>query len=189
MLITSRVARQPIEIPSNVNVDIKGEQITLKGPKGTISVNLNKNIEIFYSDNKIEIKNSTKKIYSRSGSGDKIKKSIPGTMRSLINNAVHGVSVGFERKLNLVGVGYRAQMKGKVLNLALGFSHPVEFTPPEGVVIEAPNLTEILIKGADKHLVGHTTAKIIAKRPQEPYKGKGIVNPEKPVVRKETKKK
>src|SRR5580700_851648 len=150
MLITSRVGRKPVIIPSGVNVNVQDEVITIKGPKGTLKVQLDPNIEILIENNKLEIKPSTKEIYCRSGSGKRKKNAIPGTIRSQINNAVHGVTTGFERKLNLVGVGYRAQMQGKVLNLSLGFSHPVKFQAPEGVTIETPSLTEILIKGANK---------------------------------------
>jgi large subunit ribosomal protein L6 len=189
MLITSRVGRKPVIIPSGVNVNVQDEVITIKGPKGTLNVQLDPNIEISIENNKLEIKPSTKTLYCRSGSGKRKKNAIPGTIRAKINNAVHGVTTGFERKLNLVGVGYRAQMKGKVLSLSLGFSHPVEFHVPEGVTIETPSLTEILIKGANKKDVGDALAEIVAIRPQEPYKGKGVVNPLKLVVRKETKKK
>lgn len=189
MLITSRVGRKPVIIPSGVNVNVQDEVVTIKGPKGTLNVALDPNFEIHIENNKLEVKPSTKTLYCRSGSGKRKKNSIPGTIRAQIYNAVHGVTTGFERKLNLVGVGYRAQMKGKVLSLALGFSHPVEFQPPEGITIETPSLTEILIKGANKKDVGDTLAEIVARRPQEPYKGKGVVNPLKLVVRKETKKK
>ncbi len=189
MLITSRVGRKPVIIPSGVNVNVQDEVVTIKGPKGTLNVRLDPNIEIAIENDKLVIKPSTKTLYCRSGSGKKKKNAIPGTIRAKINNAVHGVTVGFERKLTLVGVGYRAQMKGKVLSLAMGFSHPVEFQVPEGVTIETPSLTEILIKGANKKDVGDALAEIVAIRPQEPYKGKGVVNPLKLVVRKETKKK
>jgi large subunit ribosomal protein L6 len=188
-MITSRVGRKPVIIPAGVVIDVQNEVVTIKGPKGTLNVQLDPSVEISIEQNQLEVKNTTKSVYCRSGSGKRKQNAIPGTIRSNINNAVHGVTTGYERKLNLVGVGYRAQMKGKMLSLAIGCSHPVEFSPPEGVTIETPTLTEILIKGSSKYLVGHTASKIVAFKPQEPYKGKGIVNPRKLVVRKETKKK
>lgn len=188
-MITSRVGRKPVIIPSGVNVDIKSEHVTIKGPKGTLSIKLDPSIAVSIENNKLEIKQNKHQSYCRSGSGKRKRNSIPGTIRSEINNAVHGVTTGFEFKLKLEGVGYRAQMNGKILNLAIGYSNPVKFHAPEGITIEAPSLTEITIKGSNKDLVGRTAAKIIAIRPQEPYKGKGIVNPNKLVVRKETKKK
>lgn len=189
MLTTSRVGRKPVTIPSGVNVDVEGLNVVIKGPKGSLNVQLHPNIEIVQEDGKLEIKQSVQATYCRSGSGRKLMNSVPGTVRSQISNAVYGVTTGFERKLILVGVGYRAQMKGKALNLAIGYSHPVEFYAPEGITIETPTLTEIIIKGTSKHLVGHTASKIVDIRPPEPYKGKGIIDPRKPVIRKETKKK
>ncbi len=188
MSITSRVGRKPVIIPSGVNVDVHNGSIKIKGPKGTLDIPLDPDIEIFVENGKLEIKQSKELSHCRSSSKRK-RNSMPGTIRAVINNAVHGVTTGFERKLRLEGVGYRAQMKGKVLSLALGYSHPIEFAVPEGITIETPSLTEIVIKGSSKYLVGLTAAKIIANRPQEPYKGKGVVNPFKLVVRKETKKK
>lgn len=203
MLTASRVGRKPIVIPAGVSVDIKDHSILIKGPKGSLNVALHSTVNVVMNDGKVEVKQisdtsdiktsktekKVRKNVRKSTSERKVANSIPGTIRAEINNAVRGVSTGFERKLILVGVGYRAQMKGKVLSLAIGYSHPVEFTAPEGVTIRTPSQTEIIIEGASKHLVGHTASKIVDIRPQEPYKGKGVVDPLKPVVRKETKKK
>lgn len=197
----SRVGRKPVAIPSGVDVKINETEVMIKGPKGQLTLAVHPSLQIILADDeseggktggsqkilKVELNKNIP--YCRSGSGSKLLDAVPGTTRSEIYNAVHGVSQGFERKLNLVGVGYRATVKGKTLHLAIGYSHPVEFQPPEGITIEAPSLTEILIKGSNKHLVGHTTAKIQAIRPPEPYKGKGIIDPRKRVIRKETKKK
>jgi large subunit ribosomal protein L6 len=186
---TSRVGRKPVMIPSGVDIKVVEQEIVIKGPKGQLEIPLHPYVNLELHEGKVNVLPNTDAGYCRSGSGKKLKNAVPGTMRSQINNAVLGVTKGFERKLTLVGVGYRAQVKGSTLHLTIGYSHPVEFTPPAGVVIEAPNLTEILIKGTNKHLVGHTTAKIQEIRPPEPYKGKGIIDPLKRVIRKETKKK
>lgn len=197
----SRVGRKPVSLPSGVDVKINEGELIVKGPKGQLTIPVHPSLLVVVEDDesldgksgsgnkRLQIKLNSSSQYCRNGTGKKLLNAVPGTTRSEIFNAVHGVSTGFERKLNLVGVGYRAQMKGKTLNLTIGYSHPVEFTPPEGVTIEAPSLTEIIIKGSNKHLVGHTTSKIQAIRPPEPYKGKGIIDPRKPVIRKETKKK
>lgn len=189
MSTASRVGRKPVVIPAGVDVKILNNEIAIKGPIGHMSLPVHPYLEVVVEDGQVKIKEADKKGYCRSGTGKRLLNSVPGTMRAEINNAVTGVSKGFERKLQLVGVGYRAQMKGKSLHLAIGYSHPVEFVAPEGITIETPSQTEILIKGNSKHLVGHTAAKIKDIRPPEPYKGKGIVDPRKPVVRKETKKK
>lgn len=189
MSTASRVGRKPVEIPAGVDIKVLDSEIAIKGPKGQLSLELHPYLELVIEDGKVKIVEAKNKKYCRKGSGQRLLHSVPGTMRAEINNAVYGVSKGFERKLQLVGVGYRAQMKGKTLSLAIGYSHPVEFTPLDGVTIETPSQTEIMIKGSSKHLVGHTAAKIMEIRPPEPYKGKGIIDPRKPVVRKETKKK
>lgn len=188
-LTTSRVGRKPVTIPSGVNINIEGDNVAIKGPKGSLSIKLHSRVELVKDGDKLMVKEKSISSYCRPGSGKKLVKSIPGTLRSHINNAVHGVSIGFQKRLVLVGVGYRAQMKGKVLSLALGFSHPVEFATPDDVIIETPSLTEIIIKSCSKDLVGYVAAKIMEIRPAEPYKGKGVTDPENPIVRKETKKK
>lgn len=186
----SRVGRKPVVIPAGVNVDIKDRVLAIKGPKGSRSMSIHPYINVTVDNGKITINmDKASKSYCRNGSGKKLLSSIPGTTRAEIQNAVQGVATGFERKLLLVGVGYRAQMKGKVLSLTLGYSHPIEFHVPEGITIETPSLTEIIVKGADKHHVGHTAAKIRAYRGPEPYKGKGIKYADEIIVRKETKKK
>jgi large subunit ribosomal protein L6 len=173
----SRIAKAPIELPSGVEVNIKGGQVSVKGPKGNIALQLHAAISLEQEDKEILVKPAS-------------DSDIPmaGTFRSLVNNMVIGVTDGFEKKLTLVGVGYRAQMQGNKLTLALGFSHPVVYTAPEGVTIEAPSQTELVIKGCDKQKVGQVAAEIRAFRPPEPYKGKGVRYSDERVVRKEAKK-
>jgi large subunit ribosomal protein L6 len=189
MSITSRVGRKPVVVPQGVIVTIENNKVNVKGPKGSLSVALSANVELVMDADKLIVKQNPNASYCRSGSGKKLVNSIPGTVRSQLYNAVHGVTTGFQKRLILVGVGYRAQMKGDVLSLALGHSHPDEFKTPEGVTIETPSLTEIIIKSCNKRLVGETAAKIMCIRPPEPYKGKGVVDPQNPITRKETKKK
>lgn len=185
---TSRVGRKPVTIPSGVEVKVQGQDLYIKGPKGHLTLPLHSSV-------KIEVENQQLKVvacndgYCRNGSGAKLNKSITGTIRAKINNIVQGVTAGFERKLLLVGVGYRAQVKGNTLHLTIGYSHPVAIEAPEGVTFEAPSVTEVLVKGIDKHLVGHTASIVRAVRSPEPYKGKGIRYANEIVVRKETKKK
>ena len=174
----SRVAKKPITLPKGVDCQIGADVITVKGPKGTLKLPP-------ISGVKVVMENGTLTCAVNEGADDKFA----GTARALLANFVKGVSEGYERKLELVGVGYRAQMQGKSLNLSLGFSHPVVFAAPEGVTIETPTQTEILIKGADKQRVGETAAKIRAFRPPEPYKGKGVRYANEQVSLKETKKK
>jgi large subunit ribosomal protein L6 len=173
----SRIAKTPIELPSGVEVNIKGGQVSVKGPKGNIALQLHAAISLEQEDKEILVKPAS-------------DSDIPmaGTFRSLVNSMVIGVTDGFEKKLTLVGVGYRAQMQGNKLTLALGFSHPVVYTAPEGVTIEAPSQTELVIKGCDKQKVGQVAAEIRAFRPPEPYKGKGVRYSDERVVRKEAKK-
>lgn len=187
--IASRVGRKPIVIPKGVDIKTQGSDLIIKGPKGQVALHLHPYVEINIDGGELNIKQNANARYTRTGSGSKLKNSIAGTMRSKIHSVVHGVSEGFERKLVLVGVGYRAQAKGKVLGLTLGFSHPVEFPIPEGITIETPSLTEIIIKGVDKHMVGHTASKIRAIRSPEPYKGKGVRYSDEIISLKETKKK
>lgn len=176
----SRVAKAPILIPKGVDVKLEGNHMTIKGSKGQLSFNFNPSIGVEVADNTIQM------VWNRD---DKIATSQAGTARAIVNNMVVGVSAGYERKLALVGVGYRAQAKDKVLNLSLGFSHPIDYIVPEGITIETPSQTDIVIKGSDKQLVGEVAAKIRAFRPPEPYKGKGIRYAEENVARKEAKKK
>ncbi len=189
MVITSRVGRKPVTLPSNVELKIVGSDVHLKGPKGTLNLTVHPAVEIKVEGSNLTIVPTTKPRYSRSGTGAHLNRSIAGTMRSTLQNSLNGVTVGFEKKLLLVGVGYRAQVKGTELLLSVGFSHPVVFKAPAGITIEAPTLTEILIKGADKQLVGHVASKIRAVRSPEPYKGKGIRYSDEKIELKETKKK
>jgi large subunit ribosomal protein L6 len=175
----SRIANSPVFIPNGVDVNISGNVITVKGAKGEMSHNIHPLVTVQQEDN--ELKTTIK-------SNSKLAKSLSGTTRALIQNIVTGVSEGFERKLEIVGVGYRASVSGKNLNLSLGFSHPVEFPIPNGVTIETPSQTEILIKGSDKQQVGQLAANIRAYRPPEPYKGKGVRYANERIIRKEAKK-
>ena len=176
----SRVAKVPVALVKGVEVDLKGNALTVKGPKGTLSLDCNREVEIVNDDSGIAVK-------ARSGS--RFANAVAGTTRALINNMVAGVSQGFEKKLQLVGVGYRAQGKGKVLNLSLGFSHPIDYAVPEGIEIQTPSQTEIVISGCDKQRVGQVAAEIRSFRPPEPYKGKGVRYADEHIIRKETKKK
>lgn len=186
--VTSRVGRKPVTIPSGVEVKVENRVMSVKGPKGNIIVPLHSAINIELESGQLRVISSNEG-YCRSGSGQKLNRSITGTMRAKIHNIVHGVSAGYERKLVLVGVGYRAQIKDNTLVLSIGFSHPVTIAAPTGITFETPSQTEILVKGVDKHLVGHTASIIRDVRPPEPYKGKGIRYSDEKVVRKETKKK
>ncbi len=175
----SRIASNPVTIPSGVDVNIVGSLITIKGSKGELSHDIHPLVKVEQEDNvlKTSVKNNSKSA-----------KALSGTTRALIQNIVTGVSEGFERKLGIVGVGYRAGVSGKVLNLTLGFSHPVEFPIPEGITIETPSQTEIVVKGFDKQKVGQVAADIRAYRPPEPYKGKGVRYSDERIIRKEAKK-
>ena len=159
----SRVAKKPVALPKGVDCQIQAGAITIKGPKGTLKMASPANVDVAVDGGNVQLK-----------SKDQNDTKMAGTMRALINNMVKGVSEGYTKKLELVGVGYRAAMQGKDLNLTLGYSHPVVFKAPEGITIEVPVQTEILIKGADKQRVGEVAAKIRAFRPPEPYKGKGV---------------
>lgn len=161
----SRIGRKPVPVGKGVKIEKSGEKITVKGPKGELSAK-------FPSSLSLEIKDA-EVVVTRS-SDVKSQKALHGTWRALINNLVKGVSEGFQRKLEIVGVGYKAEMKGKKLQLNLGYSHPILFIPPVGVKIETPIPTNILISGIDKQLVGQVASKIRSFRPPEPYKGKGV---------------
>ncbi|WP_137940004.1 50S ribosomal protein L6 [Chitinivorax sp. B] len=176
----SRVAKNPIVVPSNVEVTIEDGQIAVKGPLGVLTRPLTADVSVVVENGAIKCAAANEAKHARAMSG---------TMRALLANMVKGVSTGFERKLTLVGVGYRAQAQGDVLNLTLGFSHPVAHQMPAGVKVETPSQTEILIKGVDKQQVGQVAAEVRAYRSPEPYKGKGVRYADEVVVLKETKKK
>jgi large subunit ribosomal protein L6 len=176
----SRVARIPVTLAKGVEAKISPELIVVKGPLGTLQQSLDSRVSLKLEDGKIEFAALDESREARAMSG---------TLRALVAAMVEGVSKGFERRLNLVGVGYRAQAQGDKVNLSLGFSHPVEHHMPAGVKVETPTQTEIVIKGADKQRVGQVAAEIRAYRPPEPYKGKGVRYSNETVVIKETKKK
>lgn len=185
----SRVGRKPVTIPKGVEVKIQGQELSIKGPKGVKQVILHPFIQVVVEGSLLKVQENENKGYSRSGSGSKLRKSITGTTRANLANVIHGVTESFEKKLLLVGVGYKAQTKGKFLSLTLGFSHPVEFPIPEGITIETPTVTEIIVKGMSKRQVGLVASKIRAYRGPEPYKGKGVRYANEIIERKETKKK
>jgi len=176
----SRIAKAPISLPAGVEVTIAGQELSIKGGKGNLNLTLHDSVKATVTDGVISV---GPVVESRENWA------MAGTMRALANNMVVGVTEGFQRKLELKGVGYRAQVKGKVINLTLGFSHPVEFKIPEGLTAETPSQTEIVLKGVDKQLIGQAAANIRAYRPPEPYKGKGIRYANENVRRKEAKKK
>jgi large subunit ribosomal protein L6 len=171
---------KPVSIPSGVTISVNGQALEVKGSKGVMSHVVHDQVAINQEDGSVSFapRTESKPVYA-----------LVGTTRALMGNMIKGVSEGFERKLELVGVGYRAQAQGKVLNLTLGFSHPVEYPVPEGITIETPSQTEILVKGIDKQVVGQVAAEIRAYRPPEPYKGKGVRYSDERIVRKEAKKK
>jgi large subunit ribosomal protein L6 len=176
----SRVAKYPVIVPAGVEVSISGSEISIKGPLGTLTQSLTANVSVVRDGDSLLCSASNDSIQS---------KAMSGTTRALVANMVKGVSQGFEKKLTIVGVGYRAQAKGDVLSLALGFSHPVEHPMPAGIKVETPTQTEILIKGIDRQKVGQVAAEVRAYRSPEPYKGKGVRYSDEVVVIKETKKK
>ena len=173
----SRIAKAPIELPSGVEIKIAGSEVSVKGPKGNLVQELHPSVSVEQEDKTLTVKPA-----------DDAAIPMAGTFRSLVNNMVTGVSDGFEKKLTLVGVGYRAQVQGSKLTLALGFSHPIEYSAPEGVTIEVPSQTEIVVTGCDKQKVGQVASEIRSFRPPEPYKGKGVRYSDERVVRKEAKK-
>ena len=176
----SRVAKYPVEIIKGVEFNVSGTTATIKGAKGTLSLDLNSEIELVQVENEVTVKPRSRSRFSTAMSG---------TTRALLANMVQGVSEGFVKKLELVGVGYRAQAQGKKLNLQLGFSHPVVFDVPEGITVETPSQTEVVVTGTDKQKVGAVAADIRRFRPPEPYKGKGVRYAGEHVVMKEAKKK
>lgn len=170
----------PISIPSGVQVSINEQHVSVKGSKGTMEHNVHPLVEVQQQEDTLVFKARAEQMGALAQTG---------TARAVLRNLMMGVSEGFEKKLQLVGVGYRAQLQGKVLNLTLGFSHPVNYDAPEGISIETPSQTEIVIKGVDKQKVGQVAAEIRAFRPPEPYKGKGVKYSDEHIVRKEAKKK
>ena len=176
----SRVANSPITVPAGVEINIASGAINVKGAKGVLTHNIVDAVEVTKEDGQL--------LFAvREGHAN--ADALAGTTRALVNNMVTGVSQGFEKKLQLVGVGYRAQAQGKILNLTLGFSHPVNFPVPDGITIETPSQTEIVVKGVNKQQVGQIAANIRSIRPPEPYKGKGVRYSDEHIVRKEAKKK
>ena len=175
----SRVAKQPLLLPKGVELSVAGNTVTVKGAKSSLKLALPSSL-------KIEIKGQEAALTTESIKADNC---MAGTVRANLSNMIKGVSQGYEKKLQLVGVGYRAAAQGKKLNLSLGFSHPVEFSIPEGITVETPTQTDIIIKGSDKQLVGLCAAKIRGYRPPEPYKGKGVRYSTEKVELKEAKKK
>lgn len=175
----SRIAKAPIIVPKGVSVEISGQDVKVKGTRGNLSWRVHPKVGIVQDKGEIKVHplNETKE-----------SRALAGTTRALVNNMVIGCGTGFERKLTLVGIGYRAQAKGKVVNLNLGFSHPIDYPVPEGVQITTPSPTEIIVAGADKQLVGQVASEIRGFRPPEPYKGKGVRYADERVRRKEAKK-
>lgn len=176
----SRVAKAPIALPAGVSVEIQGREVQVSGPKGTLGWTVHPTVAVAQEGGQLQVSPAT---------GSESAWAMAGTTRALLNNMVLGCGSGFQRRLTLVGVGYRAQAKGQVLSLSLGFSHPIEYAVPDGVSVETPTQTEILVSGADRQRVGQVAAEIRAYRPPEPYKGKGVRYADENVLRKEAKKK
>jgi large subunit ribosomal protein L6 len=174
----SRVAKTPVEIPAGVELKLTGQHVAVKGKNGSLELTVHDTVAVKQDDNVLSFEGKNPKASA-----------MAGTMRVLVNNMVIGVDKGFEKKLLLNGVGYRAKTSGDLLSLTLGFSHPVDYQLPTGVTAETPTQTEIVVKGADKQQVGQVAAEIRAFRPPEPYKGKGVRYSDEHVRRKETKKK
>src|SRR5579872_3701102 len=175
----SRIAKAPVDLPQGVTATVSADSVTIKGTKGSLSVPLGRGVSVVQTDKKLQIK------YDDPG----LARTQAGATRAHLANMVRGVTKGYERKLELVGVGFRAQIQGKNLNLTLGFSHPVNFPIPEGISIEAPSQTEIIVKGIDRQKVGQVAAEIRHLRPPEPYKGKGVRYANEQISLKEGKKK
>lgn len=173
-----RLARAPIALASGAEATVNGQVVAVKGPKGELSLAVHDSVAVSKGDDGLSVSIQ-----------DSAAAAMCGTMHSLLKSMVNGVTQGFEKKLTLIGVGYRAQAQGKKLNLSLGFSHPIEFAVPEGITIQTPSQTEIVVSGADKQQVGQVAAKIRSYRPPEPYKGKGVRYADEYVLRKEAKKK
>ena len=176
----SRIGKRPVELPSGVTASVSGQTVEIKGPKGTRSFHATDDVTIAVEDSGVSV--------TPRGSSKRARQQW-GMSRTMVANLVTGVTSGFKKELEITGVGYRAQLQGKALNLSLGFSHPVEYPVPEGIEIETPSQTEIVVRGIDKQRVGQVSAEIRAYRPPEPYKGKGVRYVDEQVVRKEAKKK
>ena len=176
----SRIAKAPVPIASGIEVKIDGQDVQVKGAKGTLAWSVNPAVKVSREDGELRVAPQKE---------SKQSWALAGTTRALLNNMIIGCSEGYSKKLTLIGVGYRAAMKGKELGLSLGFSHPVNYVAPEGIQIETPSQTEIVVSGADKQQVGQVAAEIRSYRPPEPYKGKGIRYADEHVLRKEAKKK
>ena len=176
----SRIAKQPVEILKGVSVDLGGGRISVKGPQGALVMDINPEVNVSQDQGELNVS---------AASGSRFAKAMAGTTRALIQNMMTGVHSGFERKLELVGVGYRAQAQGNKVNLTLGFSHPVVYDVPDGVSVETPSQTEILVKGIDRQKVGQVASELRDFRPPEPYKGKGVRYADERIVLKEAKKK
>ncbi|MBD3754252.1 MAG: 50S ribosomal protein L6 [Gammaproteobacteria bacterium] len=176
----SRIAKAPVVLPAGVEVTVKGNEVTVKGSKGTLTQTFNSAVSISQENGSVNFAPVEGAVGGWAQAG---------TARAIVNNMVVGVSAGFEKKLQLVGVGYRAAAQGQTLNLTLGFSHPVNHPIPAGITVETPSQTEIIVKGADKQMVGQVAADIRGYRPPEPYKGKGVKYANERIIRKEAKKK
>jgi len=176
----SRVANNPVNLPSGVEITQSGQTLSVKGSKGSLSMDVHPAVEVKQEEGTLRF---------AALNSSKVSRAMSGTTRALVNNMVMGVSNGFEKKLELQGVGYRAKVQGNVLNLSLGFSHPVDYQLPEGISAETPSVTEVILRGVDKQMIGQVAAEIRAFRPPEPYKGKGVRYAGEQVRRKEAKKK
>ncbi|WP_067862844.1 50S ribosomal protein L6 [Neptuniibacter marinus] len=176
----SRIAKSPVVVPAGVEVKVDGQSVNVKGKNGQLSLDVHSSVSVSQEDDGLKF---------AAKEGTKLSLALSGTTRSLVNNMVIGVTEGFKKTLQLQGVGYRAAAKGKTLNLSLGFSHPIDYELPEGISAETPNVTTIILSGADKQVLGQAAAEIRAFRPPEPYKGKGVRYADEYVRRKEAKKK
>lgn len=176
----SRIAKNPVVVPKGVEVKLAGQNLSIKGPKGNLSYEIHPLVKVTQADGVLR--------FERSGDSS-MARAISGTTRALVNNMVAGVTKGFEKRLTIIGVGFRAAVQGKKLNLTLGYSHPIAYGIPDGVTIECPDQTNIVVRGANKQLVGQVAAEIRDFRPPEPYKGKGVRYTDEQIVRKEAKKK
>jgi len=176
----SRIAKYPVDVPSGVEVKLANELLSIKGPKGRMEYRVHPKVKVSHEGQQIKFVAADPSSFANAMSG---------TTRAQVFNMVHGVTKGFEKKMTIIGVGYRAAVQGKALNLTLGFSHPVAYPIPEGITIECPDQNNIVVKGADKQLVGQVAAEIRAYRSPEPYKGKGVRYTDERVVKKEAKKK
>jgi large subunit ribosomal protein L6 len=176
----SRIANYPVTVPSGVQVALAGAKVSVKGPKGSLEHEVHPLVKVSQEGSQLKFKRTNDSTLARA---------VSGTTRALVNNMVNGVAKGFEKKLTIIGVGYRVAVQGKKLNLTLGYSHPIVYDIPNGITIDAPDQTNLVVKGADKQLVGQVAAEIRAFRSPEPYKGKGVRYVDETVVKKEAKKK